>query len=52
MPDVAKAKKQLWISCVDADALLPISQRTHDYLYKHSVPHVYYLEASGHDFKV
>ncbi|MBD2722407.1 alpha/beta hydrolase-fold protein [Hymenobacter armeniacus] len=55
VPDVAKAKKQLrllWISCGDQDGLLPISQRTHDYLYEHRVPHVYYLEAGGHDFKV
>jgi enterochelin esterase-like enzyme len=55
VPDVAKAKQQLkllWISCGDADGLLPISQRTHDYLYEHSVPHIYYLEPGGHDFKV
>jgi enterochelin esterase-like enzyme len=55
VPDPAKAKKLLkllWISCGDADGLLPISQRTHDYLYEHNVPHVYYLEAGGHDFKV
>ncbi|MCB2377957.1 esterase [Hymenobacter sp. BT635] len=55
VPDVAKAKKQLkllWISCGDQDGLLPISQRTHDYLYQHKVPHVYYLEPGGHDFKV
>ncbi|UOQ77349.1 alpha/beta hydrolase-fold protein [Hymenobacter sp. 5516J-16] len=55
VPDPAKATKQLkllWISCGDQDGLLPISQRTHDYLYEHQVPHVYYLEAGGHDFKV
>jgi len=55
VPNPALAKKQLkllWISCGDADGLLPVSQRTHDYLYEHSVPHVYYLEAGGHDFKV
>ncbi|AHJ95485.1 putative esterase (plasmid) [Hymenobacter swuensis DY53] len=55
VPDVAKAKKQLrllWISCGDQDGLLPVSQRTHEYLYEHRVPHVYYLEAGGHDFKV
>lgn len=55
VPDPALAKKQLkllWISCGDADGLLPVSQRTHDYLYQHGVPHVYYLEAGGHDFKV
>jgi enterochelin esterase-like enzyme len=55
VPSPALAKKQLkllWISCGDQDGLLPVSQRTHDYLYEHGVPHVYYLEAGGHDFKV
>ncbi|TDN38724.1 esterase [Hymenobacter sp. UV11] len=55
VPDPARAKKLLkllWISCGDADGLLPISQRTHDYLYQHDVPHVYYIEPGGHDFKV
>jgi enterochelin esterase-like enzyme len=55
VPDPAKARQQLkllWISCGDADGLLPISQRTHDYLYEHNVPHIYYLEVGGHDFKV
>jgi enterochelin esterase-like enzyme len=52
-PEAAKAKlKLLWISCGDADGLIPFSQRTHDYLYQHQVPHVYYVEAGGHDFKV
>jgi enterochelin esterase-like enzyme len=55
VPDPEKARKLLkllWISCGDNDGLLPISQRTHDYLYEHQVPHIYYLEAGGHDFKV
>ncbi|TLM97154.1 alpha/beta hydrolase-fold protein [Hymenobacter jeollabukensis] len=55
VPDPEKAKKLLkllWISCGDADNLLPVSQRTHDYLYQRGVPHVYYLEPGGHDFKV
>ncbi|WP_022824200.1 alpha/beta hydrolase-fold protein [Hymenobacter norwichensis] len=55
VPDPAKARQQLkllWISCGDNDGLVSISQRTHDYLYQHNVPHVYYLEAGGHDFKV
>jgi enterochelin esterase-like enzyme len=55
VPDPEKARKLLkllWISCGDNDGLLPISQRTHDYLYEHNVPHIYYLEAGGHDFKV
>jgi enterochelin esterase-like enzyme len=55
VPDPARARqllKLLWISCGDRDGLLPVSARTHDYLYEHAVPHVYYLEAGGHDFKV
>ncbi len=55
LPDPAQAKEQLkllWISCGDADGLLGFSKRTHDYLYRHEVPHVYYLEPGGHDFKV
>lgn len=52
-PDEAKKKlKLLWISCGDADGLISFSKRTHDYLYQHDVPHVYYVEPGGHDFKV
>lgn len=52
-PEEAKEKlRLLWISCGDADGLLNVSKRTHDYLYENDVPHVYYLEAGGHDFKV
>lgn len=52
-PEEAKKKlKLLWISCGDADGLITFSKRTHDYLYKNDVPHIYYLETGGHDFKV
>ena len=52
-PEEAKKKlKLLWISCGDADGLITFSKRTHDYLYKNDVPHIYYLEPGGHDFKV
>lgn len=52
-PEVAKQQlKLLWISCGDADGLISLSKRTHDYLYQHDVPHVYYVEPGGHDFKV
>lgn len=50
--DATKKLNLLWLSCGDADGLLGVSQRTHDYLYEHRVPHVYYLEPGGHDFKV
>ncbi|QJW92308.1 esterase [Spirosoma taeanense] len=52
-PEEAKKKlKLLWISCGDADGLISFSKRTHDYLYQNNVPHVYYVEPGGHDFKV
>jgi enterochelin esterase-like enzyme len=52
-PMIAKEKlKLLWISCGDEDGLLGFSQRTHDYLVKNEVPHIYYLEPGVHDFKV
>jgi enterochelin esterase-like enzyme len=52
-PEEAKQKlKLLWISCGDADGLISFSKRTHDYLYQNGVPHIYYVEPGGHDFKV
>ena len=52
-PEVAKNKlKLLWISCGDNDGLINFSKRTHDYLYEKGVPHIYYIEPGGHDFKV
>ncbi|MEP7268037.1 MAG: alpha/beta hydrolase-fold protein [Saprospiraceae bacterium] len=55
LPDPSLAIKQLkllWISCGDADGLLSVSKRTHDYLFENDVPHIYYLEPGVHDFKV
>ena len=55
IPDPAAARnnlKLLFISCGDNDGLLRFSQRTHDYLYQHNVPHIYYIEPGVHDFKV
>src|SRR5690554_5224346 len=55
LPNPEEAKnnlKLLFISCGDEDNLMGISQRTHNYLYQHGVPHVFYLEPGGHDFKV
>jgi enterochelin esterase-like enzyme len=52
-PEMAKSQLQLlWISCGDNDGLIRISQRVHDYLFEKQVPHVYYVEPGGHDFKV
>ena len=55
VPDPAAAKQQLkllWISCGDGDGLFNFSKRTHDYLYQNGVPHIFYVEPGGHDFKV
>lgn len=55
IPDPARAKQQLkllWISCGDQDNLINITTRTHDYLQQYAVPHVYFIEPGGHDFKV
>ncbi|MEP6844914.1 MAG: alpha/beta hydrolase-fold protein, partial [Panacibacter sp.] len=55
VPDPEKAKQQLkllWISCGDADGLISFSKRTHEYLQKYDVPHIYYIEPGVHDFKV
>ena len=55
VPDPEEAKKKLkllWISCGDQDNLITFSQRTHDYLQAHNVPHIYFVEPGVHDFKV
>lgn len=55
IPDPARASrmlKLLWISCGDKDRLLSFSQRTHEYLEQHKVPHQYQIEPGDHDFKV
>jgi len=51
-PELAKQLKLLWISCGDEDGLMFISKRTHDYLQANKIPHIFYLEPGGHDFKV
>jgi enterochelin esterase-like enzyme len=55
VPDPQRAKEQLkllWLSCGVDDNLISFSQRTHDYLEAHEVPHVFYVEPGAHDFKV
>jgi enterochelin esterase-like enzyme len=52
-PVAASGKlKLLWISCGDKDGLINFSRRTHQYLSQKKVPHIYYIEPGGHDFKV
>jgi enterochelin esterase-like enzyme len=54
LPDPAKAKelKLLWISCGDQDRLMSFSKRTSAYLTQNNIPHIFYVEPGGHDFKV
>lgn len=55
VPDPATARekiKLLFISCGASDGLLSFSQRTHAYLAKNKVPHIYFIEPGVHDFKV
>ena len=40
------------ISCGASDGLISFSKRTHDYLQQNNVPHIYFIEPGGHDFKV
>src|SRR3982751_2295573 len=43
-PDEAKKKlKLLWISCGASDGLISFSKRTHDYLVKNDIPHIYFI---------
>jgi enterochelin esterase-like enzyme len=52
-PEEAKKKlKLLWISCGDHDGLISFSSRTHDYLKKNNVDHIYYIMPGYHDFTV
>jgi len=51
-PDKAKELKLLWISCGDQDGLMPFSKRTSDHLMENKIPHIFYVEPGGHDFKV
>jgi enterochelin esterase-like enzyme len=54
-PDPEVAKKQLkllWISCGTEDGLIGNSKRTHEYAASKGVPHIYYTEPGGHNFKV
>ena len=52
-PELARQKiKLLWISCGASDGLLIYSKRTHEYLQRYHIPHIYYIEPGIHDFKV
>ncbi len=51
-PEAKEKLKLLWISCGDKDGLFSFSQRTHDYLEKKNIPHIYYIDHGYHDFNV
>lgn len=50
--ETRKKLKLLWISCGASDNLIMFSKRTHDYLVKNNIAHIYYIEPGVHDFKV
>ncbi len=52
VPDPAAARdklKLLWVSCGKKDGLMRISQGVHAYLKDKDVPHVWHVDAYGHD---
>ena len=52
-PVLIKEKlKLLFISCGASDGLVNVSKRTHDYLSKNEVPHIYFVEPGYHDFTI
>ncbi len=55
VPNLEEARdkiKLLFISCGASDGLISFSKRTHDYLARNNVPHIYFIEPGVHDFKV
>ncbi len=55
IPDVHKVRsgiKLIWISCGASDGLMSFSFRTHDFLLRNNIPHIYFTEPGVHDFKV
>jgi enterochelin esterase-like enzyme len=52
LPDPATAReklKLLWLSCGAKDGLIRISQRLQRYLQQNDVPHIWNVDAHGHD---
>jgi enterochelin esterase-like enzyme len=50
--DAAKKLRLLWVSCGDKDNLLKVSKTFHDALEQMKVPHVWHIDAGGHDWTV
>ncbi|HJT35214.1 MAG TPA: endo-1,4-beta-xylanase [Pirellulales bacterium] len=52
IPDPAKTREQLkllWLSCGNKDGLIRISQRIERYLRQKDIPHIWNVDANGHD---
>ncbi len=52
VPEPAAARdklKLLWLGCGNQDGLIRISQGVHAYLKEHNVPHIWHVDAHGHD---
>jgi enterochelin esterase-like enzyme len=52
VPDPAAPRDQLkllWLSCGNQDGLIRISQGVHSHFKQHDVPHVWHVDAHGHD---
>lgn len=52
IPDPAKAREQLkllWLSCGNKDGLIRVSQRLQRYLKQKDIPHIWNVDAHGHD---
>ena len=52
IPDPAKTREQLkllWLSCGNKDGLIRISQRMQRHLKKNDIPHIWNVDANGHD---
>lgn len=52
VPDPAAAREQLrllWLACGNNDGLIRISQGVHAYLKEQNVPHIWHVDAHGHD---
>lgn len=50
--DPRKAREQLkllWLSCGNKDGLMNVSQGVHRWLKENDVPHVWHVDATGHD---
>ena len=52
IPDPAKTREQLkllWLSCGNKDGLIRISQRMQRHLKQNDIPHIWNVDANGHD---